>query len=91
MVSSAIAKGPWRPTEDRDGTQAPAEERRSVPSEPTLWGARSRGIEVTAPVSKAGVGGDASGARLNWAAIAVSLVKPNSRPPAGRGKLELII
>ena len=80
--------GARRLTEDRDRTRAPAKERRGNPSERTLWGAQRRGLATTSPVTKAGVGGDASGARSNWATITASPEQPLSRTLAGQERSE---
>ena len=53
-TSPAIAKGDQRPTEDRDGTRAPAEEQLSVPYKGILRGARRRGLVKAALVPKYG-------------------------------------
>ena len=76
---ATIVKWAKRPTKYGDRTRAPAEERYSVPYERTLLGARRMGLAAAALVSKSGSSGDASGAHPNWAAIAVSLGKPNPR------------
>ena len=46
------------------------------------------GLTKAAPVPKSGAGGDASGARLNWADIAVSSEKMTSRSLAGQERSE---
>ena len=86
-VSSVIVEKQRSPTKYGDRTQAPAEERRSVLSERTLWGAQRRGLAAAAPVPRAGAGGDASGTRLIWAAIDASLGKPKTKSPACIDKL----
>ena len=76
-----------RPAEDSVGTRAPSVDRRVTPLECTLRGVGGRELTAAAPVPKAGAGGDASGACLNWDTIVASSEQLSARAPAKRGKL----